>query len=456
MKFFGKSVYTRFVQVLAIMVIMVLLMGLYHVLLDTDTLMSKEGKEIRAKTELFSKFEDGYATLTKYTIYGKHLNLGGVIENADSSFKYTLAMVTLDGAVIEYPLVVSFKDNKLYYTLGKDINEGIDLEDIPLGEYYLAVKTSKDAVVDEQSQEINKYYSLNNTTLYSDQEYYTTTTGGKNYKDIITFSAFNEKEYMALAVTDIKSLPEDVYDIVIDAGHGARDTGAVYQDIQEKDYTLKISLALQKRLEELGYKVYMTRVDDSKYIGAYGEDGRAVAPYKAHAKLFLSVHLNYTEKDNSVGGVEIYTANHMNLTMAKEFADSVKNTVKVNYSQNNINKVLDGVYVRTYTEAEVKEAIDYAKEIGYEPYTTISTDTPYYFAVRETGGIMTGAYTDGRNKEAGDNPYHNSNIAAESYLLELGFINCPNDAKNIKTNTNSYVEAITNVVVNNYGKIEEN
>ena len=36
MKFFGKSVYTRFVQVLAIMVIMVLLMGLYHVLLDTE------------------------------------------------------------------------------------------------------------------------------------------------------------------------------------------------------------------------------------------------------------------------------------------------------------------------------------------------------------------------------------------------------------------------------------
>ena len=235
MKFFGKSVYTRFVQVLAIMVIMVLLMGLYHVLLDTDTLMSKEEKELRAKTELFSKFEEGYATLSKYTIYGKHLNLGGVIENADSSFKYTLAMVTLDGAVTEYPLVVSFKDNKLYYTLGKNINEGIDLDDIPLGEYYLAVKASKDVVVDEQSQEINKYYSLNNTTSYSDQEYYTTTTGGKNYKDIITFSAFNEKEYMALAVTDIKSLPEDVYDIVIDAGHGARDTGAVYQDIQEKD-----------------------------------------------------------------------------------------------------------------------------------------------------------------------------------------------------------------------------
>lgn len=456
MKIFGKSVYTRFVQVLAIMVIMVILMGVYHVLLDPDALMSKEEKELRLKAELFSKFEENNATLSKYTIYGKHLNLGGVIENADSSCKYSLAFITLDGGVTEYPLITGFKENKLYYTLGRNINEGIDLDDIPLGEYYVAVKSTKEIVVDEQAQELTKYYSLYNTTEYSDQEYYTTTTGGKNYKDIITFSAFNEKDYMALAVTEIKSLPEDVYDIVIDAGHGGRDTGAVYQDIQEKDYTLKISLALQKRLEELGYKVYMTRVDDSKYIGAYGEDGRAVAPYKTHAKLFLSVHLNYTEKENSVGGVEIYTANHMNLTMAKEFADSVKNTVKVNYSQNNINKVLDGVYVRTYTEAEVKEAIDYAKEIGYEPYTTITTETPYYFAVRETGGIMTKAYVDGRNKEAGNNPYHNSNIAAESYLLELGFINCPNDAKNIKTNTNSYVEAITNVVVNNYGKIEEN
>ena len=197
--------------------------------------------------------------------------------------------------------------------------------------------------------------------------------------------------------------------------------------------------------------------DGSYYrVRAYGDDGRAVAPYKTHAKLFLSVHLNFTEKENKNGGIEVYTANHMNLDMAKDFADSVVKTVGVNYSQNNINKVFDGVYVRTYTQAEVEEAIDYAKKIGYEPYASISTDTPYYFAVRETGGIMTKAYVDGRNKEGGDNPYYQSNIAAESYLLELGYVNSSNDMEKIKNNMNSYIEALTNVIVNHYGNGQKN
>ena len=39
--------------------------------------------------------------------------------------------------------------------------------------------------------------------------------------------------------------------------------------------------------------------------------------------------------------------------------------------------------------------------------------------LRETGGIVTGAYVDGRNKEFGKNKYYNSNIGVEAYLLEL-------------------------------------
>lgn len=458
MKFWGKSVYTRFIQVLAIMVIMVILMGAYRIVLDFGNRKTASQKELELKNELFAKFEDNYATLNKFTIYGKNMNLGGFLETTDTSYDYTVAIYSLDGSTVEYKLKTKLdrENNRLNYTLSENINEGIDLNDIPEGEYYIFIKGTKDVVIDDQAQEVTKYYSLNNVTNYSDTEYYTTTIDGKNSKEIISFSAFNEKKYMALGVVPVKTLPDDVYDIVIDAGHGGRDTGAIYQDIQEKDYTLKISLALRDKLESLGYKVYMTRVDDSKYIGAYGDDGRAVAPYKTHAKLFLSVHLNFTEKENKNGGIEVYTANHMNLDMAKDFADSVVKTVGVNYSQNNINKVFDGVYVRTYTQAEVEEAIDYAKKIGYEPYASISTDTPYYFAVRETGGIMTKAYIDGRNKEGGDNPYYKSNIAAESYLLELGFVNSSNDMEKIKNNMNSYIEALTNVIVNHYGNGQKN
>jgi len=79
---------------------------------------------------------------------------------------------------------------------------------------------------------------------------------------------------------------------------------------------------------------------------------------------------------------------------------------------------LTGVYVRTFRDFEIEESIEEAKEAGHEPYE-ITNDTPYLYMIRETGGIATKAYVDGRNKEYGKNKYHNSNIGVEAYLLEL-------------------------------------
>ncbi len=54
--------------------------------------------------------------------------------------------------------------------------------------------------------------------------------------------------------------------------------------------------------------------------------------------------------------------------------------------------------------------------------------------LRETGGIATGAYIDGRNKEYGKNNYYNSNIGIEAYLLELGYINNDKDREHVLNN----------------------
>ncbi len=50
--------------------------------------------------------------------------------------------------------------------------------------------------------------------------------------------------------------------IVIDAGHGGDDPGAIGNGITEKDYTLKISKYMKDRFEELGIPVVMTRETD--------------------------------------------------------------------------------------------------------------------------------------------------------------------------------------------------
>lgn len=50
--------------------------------------------------------------------------------------------------------------------------------------------------------------------------------------------------------------------IVIDAGHGGNDSGAVGNGIIEKDLNLKISKYIYDRLRELGADVYITRDSD--------------------------------------------------------------------------------------------------------------------------------------------------------------------------------------------------
>lgn len=68
--------------------------------------------------------------------------------------------------------------------------------------------------------------------------------------------------------------------IVIDAGHGGNDPGAVGNGITEKDYTLTISQYMANRLRDLGADVTLTRnIDETlsptdrvnRVLNAYGD-----------------------------------------------------------------------------------------------------------------------------------------------------------------------------------------
>jgi N-acetylmuramoyl-L-alanine amidase len=78
--------------------------------------------------------------------------------------------------------------------------------------------------------------------------------------------------------------------IIIDAGHGGEDPGAIgAQGTKEKDITLDITRTLKGRLEERGYRVLLTRGSD-KYIPL---KARTVIANESGADLFLSVHVNF-------------------------------------------------------------------------------------------------------------------------------------------------------------------
>jgi len=91
--------------------------------------------------------------------------------------------------------------------------------------------------------------------------------------------------------------------IVIDAGHGGKDPGAVgYDSLYEKDIVLPVALALKKELEKgLGVKVILTR-DDDRFV-TLGD--RARIANRAGADLFISLHCNWA-KNKDARGVETY------------------------------------------------------------------------------------------------------------------------------------------------------
>lgn len=231
---------------------------------------------------------------------------------------------------------------------------------------------------------------------------------------------------------------------------GGTDDGAEGFGYEEADLALKFSLKIKQKLEELGLKVKLTRDgtegNEYTFYTIYDKDGRVNVVGASKAKYVFSIHLNSVTPANSQRGVEVYAPPKTNLRLAKSLADNIVKYGKTQYSGLTINyKIDNGVYVRTYAEADILDANKTATRKSYAPYN-ITTDTPYLYMIRETGGIATGAYVDGRNKTFGKNLYYDSNIGVEAHLIELGYINHRADLQNMLNNQDGYVYGIVQAI----------
>jgi N-acetylmuramoyl-L-alanine amidase len=91
--------------------------------------------------------------------------------------------------------------------------------------------------------------------------------------------------------------------IVIDAGHGGKDSGAIgINKILEKNVTLTVAKKLKGQLEKQNFKVILTRNSDL-YI-KLRKRVRVARDYKSD--LFISLHADY-HKNKKVHGVSVYT-----------------------------------------------------------------------------------------------------------------------------------------------------
>ncbi len=91
--------------------------------------------------------------------------------------------------------------------------------------------------------------------------------------------------------------------LLIDAGHGGRDPGAVGKSLKEKDVTLKLAIMLEETLRTAGVPCALTRTEDT----TLSLKSRVAFANRSKATHFISLHVN-AAKNLEANGVEVYTS----------------------------------------------------------------------------------------------------------------------------------------------------
>ncbi len=88
--------------------------------------------------------------------------------------------------------------------------------------------------------------------------------------------------------------------VIIDAGHGGKEPGAIYGDRKEKDDTLRLALAVGEILKQNGVDVAFTRTEDV-YNSPFE---KAQTANREGGDFLISIHRNASPEPNQYSGVE--------------------------------------------------------------------------------------------------------------------------------------------------------
>lgn len=155
--------------------------------------------------------------------------------------------------------------------------------------------------------------------------------------------------------------------IVIDAGHGGADPGAIAgTDIYEKNITLAAARALQVLLDEFGHKTVLSRSSDI-YLSLAE---RAQGAQDRGADLFISLHAD-KHSNSKIRGASVYTLSEKASDAETEALAHRENEVDalfdVNFSQEydeELRKILISLVQRTTMTCSAKFAGELIPELG--------------------------------------------------------------------------------------------
>ena len=212
--------------------------------------------------------------------------------------------------------------------------------------------------------------------------------------------------------------------IVIDAGHGGDDVGAVGPNKEyEKVINLEVTRYLENILKQRGYKVYLTRSTD-KFIKVMD---RTILANEKNADLFISIHTNSMpkEKASSTSGIETFFLSPARSERAKKVA-ALEN------------------------KDDIREMSESSKNVFLESLNRPRITASHKFAIDVQSGLLQAArtkYKDVRDTGVKEGPFWVL-VGAQmpSILIELGFISHPVESKRLYEK--DYQQRLANGIAN--------
>lgn len=199
--------------------------------------------------------------------------------------------------------------------------------------------------------------------------------------------------------------------IVIDAGHGGHDTGAIAGGKREKDLVLQIAKRLEKQLKKYGHPVYMTRKSD-RFLKL--PERTKIADQKK-AVVFISIHANSVprSKRNKVHGIETFFLQNTRDAKSQRVAQRENKAVLKGTTKLSRNVIIDSVLTGPKIVESNKLAIDVQRHMMHQLRTK-------YSGVKDSGvrhapfWVLVGA-------------------SRPSILVEVGYISHPRERKRLFT-----------------------
>ena len=213
----------------------------------------------------------------------------------------------------------------------------------------------------------------------------------KNKNNILLFFLWQNPKLTITYYRGESMNPKNTIEVIVDAGHGGMDSGAIGNNLQEKDLTLQAAKYMYKRLQELGIPSILTREEDE-----------------------------YLPKEERIKRIKDLTSNNPNTILISNHINAGGGEgAEVVYSLKN-NPTLANLILDNIGEAgQIKRKI-YQRRLPENP------NLDYYYILRESG-------------------------SREPVLVEYGFIDNKKDSIKLKNNIEDYVEGVVKAIAEYLG-----